>query len=267
MNEFEVHNQSDEKILNRIKNIDWHSFYLQYGQVISKDDIDRIGRIYKFRKFKDSHIIGTYKKPDGTVVNILNDLYGVKDVTSFEVKTAFYFYDPSFTTFNVDAKDATKTSILYKSNIALEQEAKGIFYVNQRCKDLKMIFDAVDNQAGDVDIDKSRSLRAKKYKMIESFYDDACKLFLTLIMDYIYDCSNMELNGEDIQDQAVIVGRLVLNLMNKYDEDLKGKIGGDNIYNEIKEEIPNPVEKKEKTVKKKSTKKKSTKKEKKLTVE
>lgn len=261
MNEFEVHNQSDEKILNRIKNIDWHSFYLQFGQIITFKDIRRIEQIYKFRNFYNSNILGYYTDEATKVKTpIYNNLYSFNIVGAyFKIETGFYFYDPSFITFDED-------SILRISNIALEQEAKGIFYVNQRCKDLKMIFDTVDNQTGDVDIDQSRSLRAKKYKMIESFYDDACKLFLTLIMDYIYDCSNMELNGEDIQDEAVKAGRLVLTLMNKFDEDLKGKIGGDNIYENIKEEIPDPVEKK-KSTKKKSTKKKTTKKEKVLNIE
>lgn len=238
MNEFEIHQHTNEQILNRVKNIDWYRFYIGQGsKKILKADFENIIKLNKFKNLKNLQKEG-------------HALLSKEEDAAITVKIPFYFYDPVCILLTDNGELKIKAQML-------EQEIKGVFYVTQRLKDLKLIFDAVDNQNVDKNIEDSKSLRALKFKMIESFYDDACKLFLTLIMDFIYDCSKLDLNGEDIQDESLKIARYILNLMDGFDADLKAKIGGDAIYDKIEtEHIPDPTKK---TTKEKKPRKKKTK--------
>lgn len=238
MNEFEIHFHSDEHILNRVKNIDWLQFYFNFGEKISKAEITLISNIWKYKNFAKISA-----GPDD------HDLLKVGDAGAYVVKIPFYFYDSAFSSFD-------NGTIGKKISVMLEQELKGVFYVGQRLKDMSLIFDTIDNQKGDKDIkiETSKKLRALKYRMVECFYEDVIRMYLTMIMDFIYDCQSFTLNGNDIQDEALKIAKMILMIMNKFDSDMKQQYGGDELYNKITSEIPNPV----KSEKKKSTRKKKT---------
>ena len=237
MNEFEVHYHSDEHILSRVKNIDWLQFYFNYDETITKVEIDLIRNIWKYRNFSDIIPLGPLK----------HELMKKGDAGSYIVKIPFYFYDAAFSSF--------QDGICKKKSVMLEQELKGIFYVGQRLKDLSLIFNTTDNQHEDVDIkiESSKKLRALKYRMVECFYDDVIRMYLTMIMDFIYDCQTFTLNGEDIQDESLKIAKMILMIMNKFDSDMKQQYGGDELYNKITTEIPNPVKKEKKKKKKKKS--------------
>ena len=236
MNEFEVHYHSDEHILERVKNIDWLQFYIEFGKTIAEADIVMIKNIWKFRNFASL----SKNAEDHQLIKLVGKNY--------VVKIPFYFYDAAFSSY-ANGSEFKKISIL------LEQEVKGIFYVGQRLKDLSLIFDTIDNQEAKekININSSKKLRALKYRMVECFYDDVIRMYLTLLMDFIYDCQTLTLNGEDIQDESYKLAKMILSVMNKFDSDMKQQYGGDELYDKIKTEIPNPIKKE----KKKSTKKKT----------
>ena len=230
-NEMYVHFHDDDEILERISQVDWVNYMIPYDSVIANDELDLYSILDKYRNF--------------------NNFFNADKKT----KISFYFYDPSSVIF-VDG-DLKPRTITRKIGVLLEEKFKNVFFVNQRIIDLSLIFDAIDNPDRTKTIYEVDTLRAKRIRKIQGFYDTTIKYFLSLICDYIYESGTLKLTGIDISDAAIKAGKIVLSAMKEFEKDLKNEYNGDAIYEQIEDSIPKPevVEKKVNKASKKRTKK------------
>lgn len=65
-------------------------------------------------------------------------------------------------------------------------------------------------------------------------------------MDYIYDCHTFVLTGTDFTDAALMAADLTLTLIDKFESNFMKEFGGNAIYNQNPNAIPNPVKKERK---------------------
>lgn len=230
MNELNVDNYKDADILKRIQTIDYVNYEIPSGIALSENEVKIIEKVPKFQKFM--------AKAD----KFVND----GDRTVFQ---SFFFYDPCYIAMEDD-------SIIKKTCVKLEQKAKIMFFIGSKMSQMEQIYIAVDAQDNDKTIYNSDSLRAKNFKMIEGFYDNCIKFYLSLIMDYYYDCYDFKLTGVDINICAVRSAELVITLMNKFKSDFEKQYAPDKTLNDVKDEMmPDPMKKPKKQIKPKKTKK------------
>ncbi len=241
MNEINLQGYTENDIIDNIKKIDWNNYKLPAGSIIEKEEINLVKNITKFKYF------------DRLPVN--NPAYFAIVDGKLKLKMSLFLYDPIMEAM----QDANIQSVLCENATKLKQKYEEVFFVKSRIIDLEQIFDAIDNQEGDISVYESKTLRAKKLKMLENFFDDVGRFFLSIMMDFLYDCHNMRFLGIPETEAALKAARPVFKLISDFEADFKREYIGDKVYKEIDEEIPDPTQTK-KTYKKPSSKKPKTKK-------
>lgn len=244
MAELYLFKHTDEEILKRVENINWWEFLIPKEKLLQANLIS-LRDYTKFKKIFD----GLTRMGANEANNSTRPLL---------------IYDGGYTsiTKNDNIKD------FYYNCVNLDERMKEIFFIRETLLNINNWFSFIDNdgpkkiilggvivELPDLDILKSKGLRAFKYKMIESFYNDLVKFFLNLVMDYYYCPYDFYFSGLTIEQAALNAARIILPAKKIYEQQLMKEWGGDAIIDKLENELSTKPEKTKTNKKTKKNKK------------